>query len=129
VRVVAEGIEHLGDVLVHVGVEGHVVHEPVEFVLGRQLTLENQVGHLEERGPLGELLDGVSPVTQDSLSAIDEGDRAPGRGRVGEGRIVGHHPELVRADLDSPQVHGPDDVALQDLGFVLLARTIVADGQ
>ena len=73
-----------------------------------QLAEDEQVGHLEEGALLGELLDRIAPVAQDPGVAVEEGDRAAARGRVHEGRVVGHEAEVSVIDLDLPEVGRPD---------------------
>ncbi len=46
---------------------------------------------------LGELLDRVAAVAEDSLVAVDIGDGGAGRRGVEERRVVGHQAEIVRA--------------------------------
>ena len=41
-----------------------------------QVALDQQPGHLQEAGPLGQLLDWVAAVAQDPLLAVDVGDGA-----------------------------------------------------
>ena len=105
VGVVAEALEELLEVLVDEGVVGDVVDPAVELGPGRQLAEDQQVGDLEEGGALAELLDRVAAVFEDPGLAVDVGDRGAAGGRVGEGRVVGHHPEFVLVDLDLAQVH------------------------
>src|SRR5690606_8282284 len=82
---------------------------------------------LEMGAPLGELLDRVAAVAEDALAPVDVRDRAARRGRVREGGIVRHHPEIRLLDLDLPQIHLPDDVTLDDVHLVLPPGTIVPD--
>ena len=76
VRVVAEALHERLDVLVHERVVGDLVHPRVVLVLGGQLAVDEQVGHLEEVRLLRQLLDRVAAVLEDPLVAVDEGDRA-----------------------------------------------------
>ena len=78
VGVVAEPLEELGDVGVDVGVVLDRLGPLVELRLGRQLALAQQVGHLEEAGLLGQLLDRIAAVAQDAPVAVDEGDARSG---------------------------------------------------
>ena len=74
----------------------------VELRPVRQLAIQDQVGDLEERAVLGQLLDRVAAMQQDALVAVDVGDLgAAARGR-GEAGIVGEHPGLAieLADVD-----------------------------
>ena len=129
VRVVAERLQQLRHVLVHIRMERHVVHEAIELVLRRELALEDQVGDLEERAALGELLDRVSAVPEDALPSVDERDRAPRGSSVRVRGVVRHHPEVVVLDLDLAQVHGPDDISLQDVHLVVASGPVVPNGE
>ena len=125
--VVAEALEELGDVGVYVCVELDLLFPLAQLLLARQLALAEQIGHLEKRGLLRQLLDWVTTVSQDALVTVDERDRAAtGRG-VHEGRIVGHHPEVIVGDLDLPQV-GSLDGAFGDRQLVALAGSVIGDG-
>ena len=75
VRVVAESVHESLDVLVHERVVGDLVHPGVVLLLGGQLALDQEIGHLEEVGLLRELLDRVAAVLEDALVAVDVGDR------------------------------------------------------
>jgi hypothetical protein len=51
------------------------------------------------------LLDRVAAVFQDSLVAVNEGDRAFGGRGVHQRGIIGHQPKIVRFRFDLAQVH------------------------
>jgi hypothetical protein len=68
VRVVAERVHELPDVLVHEGVEGDVVRELVELRRVGSSPLISRYAHLEEARFLGQLLDGVAAVPRMPLS-------------------------------------------------------------
>ena len=127
-RVVAEGLEQVLDVLVDEGVVGDVEGPALELGLGRQLAEDQQVGDLQVGGVLAELLDRIAAVLEDALVTVDVGDLGAAGGRVGEGRVVGHHPEVVVFDLDLAKVHRLDRV-VGDLQLVGLAGPVVGDGQ
>ena len=127
VRVVAEGVDQLGQVLVDVGVNLYFALKAVQLVGRRQFPPENQVGHLEEGALLRQLLDGVAAVLQDAFGPVDIGDGAARVRRVGEARIIGHHAEVRIPDLDLAQIHGPDDIPLQNVDLVLGAGAVVGD--
>src|SRR5205807_4901044 len=93
---------------------------------GRQLAVQQQVRRLQERASLGELLDRVAAVTQDALVAVDEADGAAARRRVQEARIVRLEALIPVAQLDLPEIHGPDRPAL-DRELVLFAGAVVGD--
>ena len=128
VGVVAEALEELLQVLVDEGVVGDVVDPAVELRPGRQLAEDQQVGDLEEGGALAELLDRVAAVFEDPRLAVDVGDRRAAGGGVGEGRVVGHHPEFVLGDFDLAQVHRPHG-PVGDRQLVGLPGAVVGDGQ
>ncbi len=94
--VVLKPLHELLDVLVQHRVQRDLAHPRRELRARRQLAEQNQVGRFEERAVVGQLLDGVAPVEQDALVAVDVGDAAPAGRRVLERRIVGHQAEVVR---------------------------------
>ena len=65
---------------------------------------------------------------EDPGGAVDVGDRGAAGGGVGEGRVVGHHPEFVLVDFDLAQVHRPHG-AVGDRQLVGLAGAVVGDRQ
>ena len=127
VRVVAEALQELVDVRVHVGVHPDVVRPLRELALGRELALEQEVGRLQEPGLLGDLLDRIAAVAEDAGVAVDVGDRAAARCRVQERRVVRHEPLAVGA-RDLAQV-GRADGAVHDRQRVLRAGAVVDDGE
>ena len=73
--VVVEAVdEPLAHVLVDVRVMGDLVTPRRELLSGRQLAVQQQVRHLEIGRLLGELLDRVAAITQNSGAAIEVGD-------------------------------------------------------
>jgi hypothetical protein len=127
-RVVAEAVDELADVLVHHRVIGDVAREGLELRAVGQLTVDQQVRGLEKARALGELLDRIAAVVQDALVAIDVRDAAAARRGVHERRVIGHQPEVVDRDLDLPQV-GRAYRAVADRQLVTLAGTVVGDRQ
>ena len=112
VGVVAKTFDEGLHVLVNEGVGDDLVREVLELGRVGQFAVQEQVGDLEVARVLGQLLDGVTPVHQDALVAVDVGDAAAGDGGVeGVARIVGHHAEVVGLYLDLPQVHGANRVS------------------
>jgi hypothetical protein len=89
-RVVAEALEELPHVLVHVRVERDVVHELIVLLLVRQLAVPEQPRDLEKCGVFRQLLDGISAIAKNSLVAVDVGDRAATGSCVEKGGIVAH---------------------------------------
>ena len=88
--------------LMHHGVPGDDAHEVVELLLVGQFAVEDQVGHLEEAAALGQLLDGIAPVLENTLVTVDVSDVGAATGRGHEARVVGELPGLCieRADID-----------------------------
>ena len=96
--------------------------------LRRQLAVDEQVGDLEVRRLLGELVDRVAAVLEDPLVAVEVRDRrAAGRG-VHERRVVGHQPEVLFARLDLAQVDAADR-PVGDRQLVALPGAVVGDAQ
>jgi hypothetical protein len=126
VGVVAVALHELLHVLVDERVDGDLVRPLLELRLGRELAVDEQVGDLEVRAVLGELLDRIAPVLEDALVAVDEGDRRTTRRGVHERRVVGHEAEVVLLDLDVPQRERADRAVL-DRDLVLLPRAVVGD--
>ena len=125
-RVVAESLEELDHLGVHVRVVLDVVL-PLGLLLGvRELSLGQQVGHVEEARALGKLLDRIAAIPEDSPVAVDEGDGAAAGGGVHEGRVVGHQPEVFRPRLDLAQGQGGDG-AVGDRDLVRFAGPVVGD--
>jgi hypothetical protein len=128
VGVVPEALHEVLHVLVHERVDRDLVRPVVELLLGGQVAVDEQVGDLEVRGLLGELLDGIAAVLEDPGVAVDVRDRRATRRGVRVRRVVGHHAEVVVVDLDLAEVHGTDG-PVRDLDLVRLARPVVGDGQ
>src|SRR3954451_24089695 len=126
VRVVAEAVEELLDVLVDVRVDRDLVYPRVELVAVRQLAVDDQVGDLEIGRLLAELLDRVAAVLEHPGLTVDVGDRRAARRGVGVRRVVRHQAEVVLRDLDLPQVH-PLDGPVADRKLVRLAGPVVRD--
>jgi hypothetical protein len=106
VRVVAERVDELADVLVHHGVHRDLVRVKSSSPLrvgSSPFSRSADVSRNDEL--LGELLDGVAAVLEDALVAVDERDAARGGRRVHERRVIGHEPEVGVLDLDLAQVH------------------------
>ena len=80
--VLREPVEDPLELLMEEGVAADVVVPATELLVCRELAVDQQVGDLEEGGPLGELLDWVAAVAQDARLAVEEGDRAPRRRSV-----------------------------------------------
>ena len=75
-RRVRQRIKQLFDVLVQQRVPRDASGEVFIFSLGRQFTVDEQIGDLEECRVLSQLLNRVAPVAQDALVTINVGDFA-----------------------------------------------------
>src|SRR5207253_8872547 len=123
-----EGIDQLLDVFVKQGVMGDRVH-PLT-VLGRigQVAMNQEIGDLEEATALGQLLDGIAAVAEDTALAVDEGDRAPAARGVEKGGIVAQQSGArpIRGDLLEI---GGGDRAIPDRDLVAAAGPVIGDRQ
>jgi hypothetical protein len=87
--VVMEAVhEPLPHVLVDVRVERDVVRPLLELRPRRELAMGDQVGDLEVARLLGQVLDGITPVPQNPVVAVEIRDRALAGRRLQEGGIV-----------------------------------------
>ena len=121
--VVVEALhEPLAHVLVDEGVVGDLVDPLVELLGGGQLSVDQQVRHLEVGRLLGQLLDRVAAVAQHAVVAVEVGDRARGQGRRHERRV--REPD-ARQQL-APGVGG--DSAIGDRYLDGFACAVVSDG-
>ncbi len=69
--------------------------EPVQFLAGRQMAVDQQIGRFDERGFLGQLLNRDAAIPQHPLLAVDERDRAAARAGVGIAVVERDQPGLV----------------------------------
>ena len=93
-----------------------------ELLLGRELTVEQEVRDLEIGRLLRELLDRVAAVAQDAGVAVEEGDRAGTRRRRQERRVV--HAQ-IRVELAQRRRR---EHAVVDVDRDLFAGAVVDDG-
>ena len=99
----------------HVLVDHRVVRERlpegVELRRARKFAFDQQVGDLDEVTSLGQHLDRVATVAEDSLLAIEERDRARRRSGVDEALVEGDQPRLGPqfGDVDRPFPFGAHD--------------------
>ena len=103
-RVVAEALHELLDVLMHHRVDLDVVLPALVVLAVGQLTFDDQIRGLEVVALLRQLLDRIAAIAQDPLVAVDKRDPAAARRRVHERRIVGHQAEIVGAGFDFAQI-------------------------
>ena len=127
VGVVVKPVQEFFHRFVNEGVVRDVIRPLLELRAGGQFAVQNQIGRFEISALLGQLLDRIAAVSQDAFVAVDEGDLALTQGRVVEGRVVAHHPEIVGLHLDLAQIDGADRVVL-DRNFVGLSRAVIGDG-
>ena len=73
--IVAEGLDQVLDVRVQHGVAADSGSRP-QLGGGGQLAEDDEVGGLQIGAVARQLLDGIAPVAQDALLAVDEGDGA-----------------------------------------------------
>ena len=102
VSVVVEAVDELLDVLVHVGVIGDLAGPRRRLSVVRHFAAQQQEGHVQERGPAGQLLDRVAAVAQDAFLPVDERDGTAAARGVLEGGVVGQQSEVVIGCLDLP---------------------------
>ena len=91
VRIAAEAAHEKVHLLVHHGMAQHHLVKVFALLRIGQLTLDQQVTHIQKIAMLGQLLDGVAAVQQLALVAIDVGDGGLARGCGQEARIIGEH--------------------------------------
>src|SRR3972149_9499204 len=108
VGVILKALHELLDVLVDVGVVGDVVGPLVKLVAGGQLTEENEIRRLQEVGALGQLLDGVAAVLEDTAFAVDVRDGAAAGSGIGECRVIHHQPKVILRHLHLTEIHRPN---------------------
>jgi hypothetical protein len=97
VRVVRQRVEEAPEVLVEHRPARDRALEQLELARRRQLALDQQPRHLEERALLGQFLDRVPAVPQDAALAVDEGDGALARAGVAEARVEVMRPVCCRS--------------------------------
>ena len=93
--VVVKSLHERIELFMHHRVVGDIAVEPGELGLAWQFTVEQQVGHLKERGMLGQLLDRIATISQDALVTVDEGDVALAARRAAITRIKGEIPQRL----------------------------------
>lgn len=72
--VISEMIHHRLQILVDEGMLHNLFGEGVEFFLGGQFSPEDKICDLHEGALLGQYLDGISSILQDSSISVDERD-------------------------------------------------------
>ena len=89
VSVVVEALhEALAHVFVNEGVVGDLVGPIGHLRLGREFAVEEQIGNFEKARLFGQLLNGVTAISEDAGAAIEFGDGTFRCGGSGEGGVV-----------------------------------------
>ena len=123
VGVVVEAVdEALAHVLVDERVVGDVVGPLLQLRRVRQLAVQQEVGDLEVRAVLGQLLDRVAAVSQDAVVAVEVGDRALARSGLHVRRVVDEQRRIELAH------RGGREHPVGDRYRHRLAGAIVSDG-
>ncbi len=128
-RVVAKAVHEALDVLVHHRVNLDVVLPDAEVLEVGQLAFYDQIRGLEIVALLGEFLDGIAAVAEDSPFAVDEGHFAAARRGVDECGVVGHQAEVVGAAANLAKLRCAYDAALLDGDLVGLAGAVISNGE
>ena len=100
---------------------GDVVDPLLELLGVRQLVVQQEIGHFEVAGLLGELFDRVAAVAQDAGVTIEVGDRRSARRRGEEGGVVDAQVGVKLAERRRREG------AVVDRDRDLLARPVVRD--
>ena len=107
VSVVMKPLEEPQQLFVDHGVTHDRIVERVEFRLGRQGTVDEQVGNFEEGGFLRELLDRHAAVQENTGIAVDVSDLTLGTGGSHETRIEREDAQILGQIRDVEYI-GPD---------------------
>ena len=124
--VVMKAVEKLLDALVNKSVMRDVIGPVFQLGSRGQFAIQQQISGFQVGAFFREILDGIAAITQDSDIAINVRDSADAGSRVVEGRVVAHHPEFFRIDLDLPKIGGADG-AVSDGDFVGFTRAIIGN--
>ncbi len=122
VRIAAETLVELAQLVMQHGVPRDRVGEIVELGLLRQFAVEQQVGDFHERRIFRQLADRIAAVQQDAFFAVDIGQRAFAAGSRLVARVVG---ELAGGAVQLADVdHVGANAALQHGEFLGLTTQI-----
>ena len=99
---------------------GYLIFEAIEFSLGRQGAINQQISYFEEARFFGQLLNGIAAVAENAFFAVEEGDGTFGSASIFVARIEGYVTGLVAqlADVKCFFVFGAFDNG-QDNGFAV----------
>src|SRR5665811_2188188 len=103
-RVVAKAQHERPKVFVHERVKRDFVDPFFMLFAGRKFAVDQEVCHLQKCGMLGELLNGVAAVFEDSFVAVDEGNGAATGSGVGESRVVDRDSRVVLTGADLAKI-------------------------
>src|SRR5262245_32447361 len=126
--VIVEAVDYLLDVFMDERVVSNVPDPLLQLRFGRQLSMKDQVGHLDIAAAFRKLFYRVAAIAEYAAVSIDKRNPADAGRGVHERRIVGHQPEVVRRRLYLPQIHRSYGSKL-DWNLVLVAGPIVGNGQ
>ncbi|MPN20024.1 hypothetical protein SDC9_167400 [bioreactor metagenome] len=119
VRAAREHLEELPHPFVHHGLAADPVFPGGQLGGGRQLAIDHQIGGLQEGRLLGQLLDRIPAVAQDSGVPVDIGDGRHRRSGVRQpiviGRIACFRQQL--ADVDTRRTLGRHHDRCLEIGF------------
>src|SRR6266404_8662077 len=96
------------------GVVCDVVHPILQFTRGGQFAEQKQVGNFKIGTVLGQYVDGITAIAQDSFIAVNVSNGASTGSGIHEGGVVGHQTEIVGAGLDLAQIHRADSSVFED---------------
>ncbi len=128
VSVVVKTINEFLDALVDERVMRDVVSPIRQLRFRGKLAVKNQVRGFDVCAFFRQLFDRIAAVTQNSLVAVNIGNLARARSRVGERRVVAHQSKIAVVDFDRPQIQRANRVIFYGK-FELAARPVIGDGQ
>jgi len=123
-----EGLDEVLDVGVQQAVAADIPLPLPQLRRRGQLAEDDEIGGFQVGAGGCQLLDGIAPVAQDALIAINVGDGTLGGSGVRQARIVAHQAEVLAARPDPAQIHGLH-CPLEDGKLVAGPRAIVDDGK
>ena len=94
-RVIAEGLQVLGHVLMDKGVTHDASCPNVELFLGGQLAVDQEVRDLQEARVLRQVLNVVASVAENALVAIDVRDGGPTDSRIQVAVVIHRETQLL----------------------------------
>ncbi len=110
------------------GVVRDVMDPTFQFICSGQFAEQKQPRNFEIRAVLGQHVDGIAAVAQDSFIAVDVSDGASTGSGIHEGGVVGHQAEIVGSGFDLAKIHRADG-SVFDRNGVVFSGTVVGDRQ